>query len=123
MSSKWKKASYAEGNLRNLIAEDRFYNCIAHHTIITIPETKLEKKVHTCQKVTPQMVKLHKHLGEMYEAGILDHLLARQSDEINYRLTPAAQRAFKKIFISYQPPIKHPKISKEERKLILLNAS
>lgn len=107
------KVAFAESQLRELISSDKLYNCIAHHTVKEIPETKLKDKVYVCQRVTPQEAKMRERLAHLYEKGVLDHLLAPESDEVNYRLTPAAARAYKRRLISIDPKYNHPKIKKE----------
>lgn len=115
-----KRTRYTRGTLKEFLEKDRYYNCIAHHTIKTIPESKLKKRVYTCQETTSRVIKLDNYIVKLYEGGILDRLMAPENDEINLRLTPLAKRAFANIFIKGKEPIRHPKISKEE-KLILIN--
>ena len=111
---------FAENQLRELMSSDRLYNCIAHHTVKVVPESKLKKEVYTCQKITPQEAKMNERLISLYERGVLDHLLAPESDEVNYRLTPAAVRAYKKRLLTIDLKYGHPKVEKKFIKDLML---
>lgn len=105
------KTEFAASQLREVISSDKLYDCIAHHTIKEIPETELKDEVYVCQRVTPREAKMNDRLMFLYEKGILDHLLAPKSDEVNYRLTPAAARAYKRQ-LTITDKYDHPKLTK-----------
>ena len=105
------KKEFAASQLREVISADKLYNCIAHHTIKEIPERELKDEVYVCQRVSPKEARMNDRLIFLYEKGILDHLLAPQSDEVNYRLTPAAARAYKRQLLATDK-YDHPKLTK-----------
>ncbi len=75
--------------------------------------------MHKCRKTTPRVVKLQKHLDKLYESGILDHLLTPKDNEINYRLTPKAKRAYVKTLTTSDKKYNHPKLSPKTKAALL----